>query len=184
MRKHRSKSKFANSVNRNWCLQICIHADWIDILCVNETKIVKIRTQNAKKVLIKDQVLKIRTLLETVQWPVHNLSSSLFYPNAVVQVVAYQPPPGYALVPMAEVNSQYVVIISSIFVKLTFTFSASSYWGSHCTSFIWQGCCLNGKNLKNKKSCTALSEALIRYSHCSIHPNVQNGKLSHCVFSA
>ena len=106
--------------------------------------------------------------------------------NADVQVVAYQPPPGYALVPMAEVNSHYVVIISSIFVKLTFTFSASSYWGSHCTSFIWQGCCLNGKNLKNKKSCTALSEALIRYSdsHCSIHPNVQNGKLSHCVFSA
>ena len=38
-----------------------------DILCVHETKIVKIRTQNAKKVLIKDQVLKIRTLLETVQ---------------------------------------------------------------------------------------------------------------------
>ena len=38
----------------------------IDILCTNETKIVKIRTQNAKKVLIKDQVLKIRTLLETV----------------------------------------------------------------------------------------------------------------------
>ena len=33
---------------------------------VNETKIVKIRTQNAKRVLIKDQVLKIRTLLETV----------------------------------------------------------------------------------------------------------------------
>ena len=32
-----------------------------------ETKIVKIRTKNAKKVLIKDQVLKIRTLLETVQ---------------------------------------------------------------------------------------------------------------------
>ena len=26
-----------------------------------------IKTQNAKKVLIKDQVLKIRTLLETVQ---------------------------------------------------------------------------------------------------------------------
>ena len=43
---------------------------------MNETKIVKIRTlninkdpirtQNAKKVLIKDQVLKIGTLLETV----------------------------------------------------------------------------------------------------------------------
>ena len=32
-----------------------------------ETKIVKIRTQNAKKVLNKDQVLKIRTLFETVQ---------------------------------------------------------------------------------------------------------------------
>ena len=39
------------------------------------------------------------------QWPEHNLSSSLFYTNAVVQVVAYQPPPGYALVPMAEVNT-------------------------------------------------------------------------------
>ena len=44
-----------------------------------------------------------------------------------------------------------VPIISSIFVKLTFTFSASSYWGSRSTSFIWQGCCLNGKNLNNKK---------------------------------
>ena len=43
------------------------------------------------------------------QGPEYNLSSLLFYPNAVVQVVAYQPPPGYALVPMAEVNSLYVV---------------------------------------------------------------------------
>ena len=33
---------------------------------MNETKIVKIRTQNAQKVLIEDQVPKIRTLLETV----------------------------------------------------------------------------------------------------------------------
>ena len=33
---------------------------------MNETKVVKIRTQNAKKVLIKDQVLKIRTPLEAV----------------------------------------------------------------------------------------------------------------------
>ena len=94
------------------------------------------------------------------QWPKHNLSSSLFYTNAVVQVVAYQPPPGYALVPMAEVNSLYVVttnnqclslLTSSIVVKSTFTFSASSYWGSRSTSFIWQGCCLNGKNLNNTK---------------------------------
>ena len=43
------------------------------------------------------------------------------------------------------------LIISSIFVNLTFTYSASSYWGSRCTSFIWQGCCLNGKNLNNTK---------------------------------
>ena len=43
------------------------------------------------------------------------------------------------------------LIISSIIVKLTFTFSASSYWGSRCTSFIWQGCCLNWKKLNNTK---------------------------------
>ena len=40
-----------------------------------------------------------------------------------------------------------VPMISSIFVKLTFTFSASSYWGSRRTSFIWQGCCLNEKKI-------------------------------------
>ena len=32
----------------------------------NKDPEIQIRTQNAKKVLIKDQVLKIRTLLETV----------------------------------------------------------------------------------------------------------------------
>ena len=36
------------------------------------------RTQNAKKVLIKDQVLKIRTLLETVQYHHHALGRRLF----------------------------------------------------------------------------------------------------------
>ena len=60
--------------------------------------------------------------------------------QTLVQVVAYQPPPGYVVVPMEEVSWHIEThrkedIIMSLFL------SASNLWGPNWTSLLWEGSC-------------------------------------------